>query len=93
MRGVKLQAAVFDVHHDLIGIFERGVGELCIAFVIFGVCVVEQAERHINIGCDQLHTHAIGCSIIVGIGHKGPLLVAGKYYIVFCHAATIRAQP
>ena len=93
MRGVKLREAVFDVHHDPIGIFERGMGELCIALVIFRVCVVEEAERHINIAFDQLHTDAIGSSIIVGIGHRGPLLAAGKYYIVFCHAAAMRAQP
>ena len=45
MRGVKLRETVFDVHQDLIGIFESGMGARC----IFRARVVDEAERHINI--------------------------------------------
>ena len=93
MRGVKLPAAVFDVPHDLIGIFEYGMGDLCIAFVTLRARVVDEAERHIHIGFDQFQSDTIGSAIIVGIGHKGLLLAAPKYRIVFCHAAATKAQP
>ena len=86
MRGVKLPEAVFDVPHDLIGIFEHAMGELSIAFVTLRACVVDEAERHIDIGFDQFQTGRIGSAMIVGIRHKGLLLAAPKYRIVFCHA-------
>ena len=41
MPAVKLREAVFDAHQELIGIFERGMGELSIAFVILRACVSE----------------------------------------------------
>jgi hypothetical protein len=69
------------------------MNELCIAFVILRAWVVDEAERRIDIGFDQLHTDAIESSMIVGIRHNRLLLVARKYCIVFCHAAAIKAQP
>jgi len=70
-----------------------GLVELCIAFVILRAWVVDEAERHIDIGFDQLRTDAIRSSMIAGIRHNGLLLVARKYCIVICHAPAMKAQP
>jgi hypothetical protein len=70
-----------------------GTGKLCIAFVILRASVVEEAERHIDIGFDQLRPDAIGSSMIVGIRQNGPPLVARKYCDVFRPAAAMKAQP